>query len=384
MDSLLSVQNFESSENEVLTYCDIAYLAHRYNIPVAIEYGQKAIDLASSLKNDTLLAKSYQDAGYAYLSNSQPEVYLDYSQKALGIFENLNDSLKVAKARSNVAIAYQELGMLEEAMQSYHKALPYFISKHQDYYVAVLKNNIGNLLHQTGQLEESAKFISESAESLLTLGDTSNFLIASANAAATLDKVGKHSEAKALFEKAYNFPYGGSRASKTEAMRGLGVIEEREGNFQNAQNYFKELLAVYEQIGAEGSTGFVLARLGRTELELGDIDSAEIHIMQAVKAYENSSSWEDLKHLQTQVSRLHELKGDYKRAFEAQSLVRIYEDSMLNVNSQTEIIQLEKQLEVLEKDQEILEKGLSLEQEQNISLKKSRTIMGLIGLGVLG
>lgn len=384
LDSLKSIVVFSSVEEEIITYCDIAYLAHREDIPTSKEYGQKAIDLARSIGNDTLLAKSFQDAGYVYLSNSQPEIYLEYSQKALEIYESYNDSLKVAKARSNVALAYQEQGKLQEAMLSYKKALPYFIQNNQDYYVAVLKNNIGNLLHQTGQLEESAKYISESADALLAMGDTANFLIASANAASSLDKVGKHQAARLMYEEAYHYPFTGSLSAKTEAMRGLGVIEEREGNYADAKRYFTELLGVYDDLNAEGSRGFALARLGRAELELGDYIAAEEHILAAVPYYENSSSWEDLKHLQTQVARLFEIKGDYQKAFEAQSLVRIYNDSMLSINSQTEIIELEKQLELVEKDQQLLEKDISLKDEQNQSLRKSRWIIALCALAAIG
>lgn len=384
LDSLLQVKAFGSVKEEVLTYCDIAYYAHVQDIPTAIEYGEKAIELANTSGTDSLLAVAFRDASFARMTNGEYEVYLEYSNHSRKLWKQLNMPIPEAKALTNMALAHQELGELDVAMDYYAQAIPIFQEAGDAYTGAILNNNVGNLLGTADRFEESIPYLTKASESFLNAGDTAKYLISGANLSNAWMETGAIAKAEKKYLELYNTPSSSFPASKSETIRGLGVLYSKKGDHSKSARFFQELINLHEDLSTDVGTGYALSRLAAEEIALGKLNEAKYHLDEAAPYFNGQQSFEDLKHYHIQKQRYFEKIGDFKSAYEAQSKVEAYEDSIINEASLKQVIQLEKKLELAEKEQELLQSDLNLAEEQRISNRNKWAFWSTLGFVLLG
>ena len=118
----------------------------------ALDYGNKALELAQQVGWKEGTAQSYLNIGTIYQDQSYYPGALDAGLKALKLSEDLDDKLLIAKSFDNMGMAYYEQRLAEyndTALQCYVKALK--LNQELGNKSGIAKNyqNLGNLNYHT-------------------------------------------------------------------------------------------------------------------------------------------------------------------------------------------------------------------------------------------
>ncbi len=383
LDSLLSLQRFDSPLHELQTYRDIAYFAAYENITISKEYGDKAIALAKELESDSLLALAYNDASFAYHSEGNYARLKELGEKSLALREQLGDQAGIAASRSKIALAHQEMGNLKLAMEEYSKAAAIYLDLGDVYRSAQIKNNVGNLLGVAKSYREAHDTQLEAAKLFLEVGDSLSYLLARTNAASQLIALNEIAAAEQIMDQDLALAERLASVRTTEYFRNRGVIHERQGDYLSAKSDFENILGWYEEVGSTSGRAFAHARLARTDIKLNLLRSAKNHLFEAEALYGNTGSWKEKEHLYQSFVDYYSAKRTYKNAIEYVDLVNAYQDSMLQEEAQKTVIALEKQLEVKESKAQALASQLEAEKERAASEVKDLWIKGIIVFAIL-
>lgn len=383
LDSLLKIQSFNNEEHELSVYRDIAYYAAYEDINTAKIYGGKAIELAKSLDNDSLLALAYNDATFAYHSEGDFEQLKSFAELSLELRENNGDRAGIAASRSKIALAYQEMGDVKKAMEEYSKAAEIYLDLGDAYKSAQIKNNIGNLLGVAKSYREAFQVQDEAAEILLSTGDSLAYLISRANAASQLISLNELQEAKSYLQKDWELALRKESIRTTEYFRNWAVVQELNGDFQGAEATFEGMLKWYAEANSKSGMAYIHARLARTSIKLNNLRAAKDHLFEAEARYGNSGSWKEKEHLYQSFVDYYSAKRLYKNAIEYVDLVNAYRDSMMQEQAQETVISLEKQLQLRETKAQVLEKELEVEKERASGAIKDLWIKGIIVFSAL-
>ncbi|MEO0404561.1 MAG: hypothetical protein AAF193_06790 [Bacteroidota bacterium] len=376
LDSLLQIKAFDSPSHEILTYSDIAFYAHHQNIPVALEYGQKAIDLASELGSDSLMAVAYRDASYAHMTNGDYQTYLNYSKKSSALWGAVGNDLNQGKANINVAIAFQELGKLDSAMNIYTEMLPLFENSEEPYTLAKIQNNMGNLLLNMERIESAVDYLTNASGTFKHFGDLRNYLTSRSNLANAHMDLGDLDLADQMYSELYEYREDSTLLTYlSETFRGWAILKERQGKLKDAEKLLEELVVVYEDVQSEVGLGYAYTRLAANETKQRKTNQAEEHFAIAKEYLKNNTSLEDQQHFYFQRAKFYELMKDYELALEDQKSYDALQDSILNLNSQEVVIEMEKKLQLVQSEKELLnERAMRAESDLN-SRRKSMYLM---------
>lgn len=117
IEALKDSLNNTIDPNLKLTYLEKLWQYNTYdNEAEAISYAQNAINLAKTIKNDTLLGRAYERLGISYANLSDYDNSNFYYAKALEISKKLNLKSRSSGILINTGINYKSNGQLDSAL----------------------------------------------------------------------------------------------------------------------------------------------------------------------------------------------------------------------------------------------------------------------------
>ncbi|HEY9655024.1 MAG TPA: tetratricopeptide repeat protein, partial [Crinalium sp.] len=134
------------------------------DFPKAIEYHEKRLATARSMKDTNSVTIAFTNLGNVYRSMGQYDKAIDYHQQALVLARQSNDKASESSALANLGVEYDEMGQTAKAVTSYQQALAIARATQDRATEGLVLNNLGKALFRLGKLAE--------AESALTDGLT--------------------------------------------------------------------------------------------------------------------------------------------------------------------------------------------------------------------
>ena len=121
IDSLEKVlkQNLSDTER-VKTLSKLCWEYNDYNPKKALEYGNKALELAKQIGFKKGEAMAYNNMGSAYSGQGDYEMMMEYYKKGLELRKELGDSTSIGVSMNNVGLAYN-------SRSEYSKSIKYFM-----------------------------------------------------------------------------------------------------------------------------------------------------------------------------------------------------------------------------------------------------------------
>lgn len=108
-------------EIQILDLLGIEYM--KVNLDSSLFFYQKCIEIASELKNDTLLAKSYNNIGRVYTYIGITDESLNYILKSAEIYKKRGLNVKLIGSYNNIGVIYYRNENLEKALDYYQLAV---------------------------------------------------------------------------------------------------------------------------------------------------------------------------------------------------------------------------------------------------------------------
>jgi serine phosphatase RsbU (regulator of sigma subunit)/Tfp pilus assembly protein PilF len=337
----------------------------KINIKIALVYIRRAdYNNANDILTKTLKAMPLADTfltekcdifnyiGLIQRSLGNYELAIKHFYQSLEIAEKLNDNDKIAVCHTNIGGIYYYQDNYNDAVSSFEKAKNIRLKMHDSAGVAGLENNMGALL-----LEEK-----------------------------------KFKEALKNFKQAYVF-YETKKIERHQATVLNNIARCYIGLKQNseAMNYL-HLALVYAQKAEHKPT------IINSNYLMGDIYQAQNKYLDALLYYKKSLDLarEDqlkplIRDLYKKMAETENLLGNFKNAYHYHTLYTIYQDSILNENTNKQIAEIQEKYESEKKEKEI--ESLSKEkllQEVEINKKKNELNTqknirnySFMGLGIL-
>lgn len=246
-----------------LTALDKGLLEHiKGNFNLAINFNEKALTIFSSLKNDTLVAKSLSAIGISYWQKGENDKALQYLFKALKINEQLNTRNEIASVYNQISMVYQSQNKLALAENFAYKSLS--IINHSEPGLSHIStfHNLANIYGMQGNYKEALKYDSIGLKYCEQLNVEFNKSMFYDNIANCLYFANDWPNAIGYHLKAITIDSSfGNNKQLGDTYSNLGAIYEEQQNYKAAIDCYKKSIELCRKSGYKNGLRNVLEQL---------------------------------------------------------------------------------------------------------------------------
>ncbi|PKL84845.1 MAG: hypothetical protein CVV22_10735 [Ignavibacteriae bacterium HGW-Ignavibacteriae-1] len=330
------IKNDELIIEKATTFKRLAFVHEEQgDFTKAMDYHYKALRIFEAEDDKRNIAGELHNIANNYLTQSNYPKALDYFQQALKINEEIGNFRWKAYNLASLAIVYSEVSEHSKAVEFNQQALELFEEMDNQYAIAGLLHNIG----------------------------------------ANYTDIFEHEKAKDFYLRAMKMNEEmGNLHWLTNNLDALGNVYKYLADYSKAIKFFERALSISEEIGDKSGIATSLGNIGYYYLSLAQdsiinksenkvqlLINKDINLANSIKYLQRSVSL----HIETgerifqsyslfNLSRAYELKGNYKKAFEAFKEYKTLQDSVFSMDKQKEIANLEAKRENELKDAEII------------------------------
>lgn len=341
---------------------------------------ESGLDHARRINDRMLVATGLYNQSRLYESKHDMAKALEKLQEGLGIFEELGLKKNVANCYNSFNRIYQTLGNYTQALNYGLRALRIKEELKDQRGIAIALTNIGNVYLLTKRFDDA---IDNFRKSL------------------TIDSANKDLEGISI------------------SLLNIGVAYQKKGDFEKALDKYRESLQITRQLNNKGDEAWLLGNIGSTLRQQGKPDSSLVSLLAAQKimqenniaqahnlndiaetyivlknfaeakryslrAIEIAKKEQNLNQLrygwQNLAASYQEL-GDYKNAYEASKQHDVYKDSLVTIEKEKQLNELQVQYESEKKEQTISQ--LTRQQSAATFRRNAYLVVGLLITAIL-
>jgi len=197
-------------------------------------------------------------------------------EQGIEILRPLNKPRVLSEALSFLGIVFALSGEYPQALKSFYEGLELAMACGESWFEALNLIEIVNIEILAGTAENAYERLQLALDKWRETGDPRftafGLNILSFNAA----KIGRFDEARAALEESVTINESvGDRWGLASAFRGLGLIEQEQGNHEESIKAFQQSQSIFANLGARWDEARVLTDKGRSVLALGNLTRAE-------------------------------------------------------------------------------------------------------------
>jgi len=290
---------YEAEGDTIYFAGELHNIANNYiaqsNYPRALDYLHQALKINEEIGNFRWKANNLLAISLVYGHISEHEKALEYNQQALKLFEEMDNQFAIAAVLHNIGANYSDISEYEKA---------------KDYYLRAMKMN-----EEMGNLQWLSNNLASLGNIYLHYLDYSKALEYYERSLSISEEIGDKSGIAANLGSIGSFYLSLSQDSIiNKSEKKVQMLINKDLNLANSIKYLQRALALQKETG------------------------------------ELKSQFSTLFHL----SNAYELKGDYKKAFEAYKEYKTLQDSVFSMDRQKELANLDAKRENELKDAEIV------------------------------
>lgn len=384
LDSLERLVKTVKGRDKVLILTDLCWYYGASNPTKAEKFGNEAVSLSKQIKNDTLLAQSYNDLGSFFLRIGEYDKAQDHYNLAISIREILKDSMGLASLYSKMAVIEESKGNYPKALEMDFKVLKIFESTNENKVaIATLYGNISVIHLNINQDEDAVKFNDKAFKIANELGDDqlkSNLLVTYANIYKKQNKLEKaltyYKDALSYFKSANNLN------SVAVIINNISSIYESQNKVDSAIFYYKQALKIRYQLQDKKGIMSTKSNLALMYLLKNKTELSIQFAMEALNLSFELETKEYTKSIYSTLSKAYFKSGNILSAYNYQVKYSVIVDSIYTTESLKQINEMSAKYEseVKEKEIALLQKDKQLQQLEVGRLKTIRNVVitGLI------
>lgn len=310
----------------------------------SLDYNLQVLSISEEIQDSTGIGKSLGDIGENYARKGNLKSGLEYLIRSKKIFEKLDDKQNITRTRSFMANIYMQQGNLDEALKLITLNLTYF-------------EDIGNKTLLAGSLSNIAGIYARQGDNKKALKN--------------LEKASGH------FEDIGNIPY------IAKISQNMGRLYYDEGNLERALEYTTKSLKLSEVIKDENIAAAAKKKIILILADQGKYSQAITYGNEALTFYQDTGDVIGISDVSGNLTRSYKFLGNYKKAFEMNTLHYQMRDSLNSKENQKAIIELQVQSNY-DKQKAIDD----VENQKEIAVQEAKTkslqrISWAIGIGLL-
>lgn len=267
----------EETSNEEFIILSLNMLGAVYRktevVKTALDYSQRALELAESVKNPSEHIKrninvSLNCIGLLYRTLGQYDLAISQFERALKLEDELNNKLGLAINHQNIGSCHEEKGNLEVALDYYRKSLALNDEINNDYGRILCKNSISQIYLKQNMPNAALVLLQSLKEPAEKNGDKSIIASILINTGWAQIEAGALSLAEKNMLKGREMAIESSLPSLVMyANQHLSDLEIKKGNYKAALDYFKNAEKFEEEITNERNLRYINDLILRYESE---------------------------------------------------------------------------------------------------------------------
>ncbi|MEO0505261.1 MAG: transcriptional regulator [Bacteroidota bacterium] len=277
IDSLLKVFKTQPNDTNKVNTLQNLFQSYLYNEPeLALDYAEKALELAQSLDYKKGAARSYYDIGVYYSNASQEDSTLTNYRKAAKLFNEISSLKGHVLVKSGMAIFEFDRGNFDKALKINDSVITLLNTRLNDSVALARAYGIQGSLHvQKGNYQIALKQILKQV-SLLENLDEKVMLADSYNNLAAIELTNEnYEESIAYNEKALGiYKEFNDVFYQAVANNDIGMAHYNLQDFETADTYLRTGLDLAQKIGNVNLEATILANLGITSTKMERYDQA--------------------------------------------------------------------------------------------------------------
>ncbi len=323
-------------------WIELADIVSENSIDEARVYLDSAEELAK--KNDYVggIASLNKGRGSLFILEGKYALALDKLGTAQSMFRQLNDSLKLAKTYLLLGNIYSISDNYKESLRYYRNAQSLF-EELEDYKLqAAINNNIGSIYWKQGLLDSASLFFNKSLLTYLDYDDQEKLATNYTN---------------------------------------IGLIYAGQNNFEKAIEYYKKSNKAFIELNRTYNQSINYLNISDAYMNMGDYDKANENINKSIEIAEREGYRSLLGVEYYTVGEISEKRGEYKDALKWFKKSETIDDSLLNSETNSALIDLQTQ-QLEEIQQREIEKIQQIN-EGNLKAEKLKNTLLLVILGFI-
>ncbi|RLD77712.1 MAG: hypothetical protein DRJ10_11455 [Bacteroidetes bacterium] len=389
----------------------------------ALEYGNKALNLAIQTKKYKLQAIALKNIGIIYLFTGDYKKSETYHLKALDIFISIDNSKGISSCNNNLGVIYDQKGEFIKAVEHFENSLAIDEKTNNKDGFANSLNNIANIFQQQGNYNQAIEYYIEVLKIREELKDKSGIADVYNNIGALNEKQKEFDNALKNYQKAlilytevqnklklsnvlHNIGFvlstqeqytkaleyyfqaleirKGFQAKKGVAATTLSigelyqVLEKR----KQAYDYYIQSLEIYKEIDSKPGISFAYYAIGTYYKEINQYSEAIQYFEKALIIAKELKLRLNIKQIYKEQSLVYALWFKFAKAYNYSLLYEQMKDSLTNEKNSNKIIELQLQFE-FEKHQKELELETQIEKLNTLKELNRQKIINYLLFGGL-
>jgi len=377
-DSLERLLPAAKDTAKVKLLSDLCWEYRFISADTALQYGNKALEMAKHINYPKGIAQAYNDMGIIYIDKSFYSKAIEYFQKAMDIRQKLNDIEGMASLYNKIGIVYQKQGKLKEALQNQIEALKIYEKLGKDLWIGYSLNNIAIIHLNLGNLKKSLEYNLEALKYRKKMNDVYGEAGSYGNIANvylrmkdTATAVSYYNSALATFRKIKN------DEAISAMLSNLGNIYMAQGQNHKALKLLNESLTIREKLGDQKAISSSLVKIGEAYTNLGQYDKASKALYKAMRMAQKVKVLEEETVAYLNIAKMYAMKGNLDSAFAYTRRYIVLKDSVYDQRLKQQIVdvQVKYETEKIEKDNKLLASEVQLKEAK---LKQRQTELWLL------
>ncbi len=385
-DSLLRInQSLPDDTAKIRTWYQQARWLEEFNLDANIRFLKNGKQLAQQLTAARWLPDFDLQIGRNHANQDRPDSALFYFNASRQGYEKLGDQRGVAATFSKIGWVYNYLGDYEKAQQVDLESLSQYEKLGDERGIASSLNELGQVLYSQDKFQESADIYQKAYDLNKKLGRPEWVAVAAQGIGFAYLQLGMREKALEIQNEALKIrrelgspiDIGISLNARGNALKYLKRYPEALRDYQDCVKLAQESGHSALESSCAGNVGHVLNLLGRFR------ESLPIHLEQR-KMVEKTGRLDNAVENLALLSEAYAGLGRFDSAYHFKEMQRQLADSLLNVDNQKRMSELQTKYETSQKEAQIARQG-----EQLVSEKKqfwavaAGLILALLGGGLL-
>jgi signal transduction histidine kinase len=371
LQNILKNQPDDSTKATVLG--DLCWHLKYSDPPKALEYGYESIQIAEKKGYLALQAYASNNVGVVFWAKSDYDSAAYYLDKTRELYSSLENERGVAVTSVNLGLILQNMGDYDTSLEYQLEALRIVNNLEDQGLKGSVLTNIGNVHFLNEKFDKAKSYYFEALEFKKSLPDDQfrqNLQKTLLNIGNVYDRLNNQDSAIYYFQEA--LPYAiDATDTKSQALiyTDLGHAYSEKGDYIPANNNFEKAMKIYSSGSYENDYDYsiLLYSLAQNELRRENTRGAITFAEQSLELSKKLNNLNRLKDGYGLLAEVYEANNQFGDALNAHKFQKTYADSLLNIETNKEIAELETKYETEKKDQQIilLDQENSLQQATN-------------------
>ncbi|PKP22814.1 MAG: hypothetical protein CVU05_02220 [Bacteroidetes bacterium HGW-Bacteroidetes-21] len=386
IDSLLNI--FTTSKQDTIKIETLLKLSHLYadnNPQKGLQISKKALLLADNSGNKKVIADCYNNIGlYNRRLGNYPEA-AEYYQKALNVYRKIGKIQNEGNCYLNLGVLYGNQGDYQLALDYFQKSLKIGETNGDKDNVAFCLNNIGNIHLSLGNNSQALEYYQKALKINEELNIKYAMAICYSNIGAIYGAQKNHTKEIEYYTKSLKIDDElGDKNGLSSDYSNLGNAYLIVEDYTKAMEFSQKALKLSEETGDKNGIGWILSNIAKIEIQLGKYNEAIDYATRSLTIANEIGDLEVKKLACQRLSTSYEKLQNPSKALEFFKIYSLTQESLINVEKNNQITEMEARYQAGEKQQKIEKQTLELEKSNaEIKLQTTLKYAFIIGFGLM-